>query len=236
MKIVISSIFRNSTSYLDRYFGQIATLAGVLKAQDHQVELVLAEGDSDDNTYQEILNTASDYNLAGQMTLLKVDHGGPAFGSIDHNTRWRNISKVCNAVLNMVPTCDRYIYVESDLIWDADMMLRLLGDIADGADAVAPMCFSSQNGNFYDTWGYRYCGEKFSPRFPYSKGIPYGALNFGDIRPVIDSAGSCLVMRGEVPQATRFTPPERCIVGWCEDMALHGFVLQLNPNEQVLHP
>ena len=47
MKIAIGSIFRNSTSYVDRYFEQIERLESEL---DAPVALILGEGDSTDST------------------------------------------------------------------------------------------------------------------------------------------------------------------------------------------
>lgn len=240
MRVVIGSIFRNSTSYLKRYFDQVDSLVHEIHKRGDTVYLVLAEGDSDDRTYEAIIKNLCDRGYQSNSTCLKVDHGGRAFGSIDHDERWRNISMVCNQLLCFVPICDKMIYVESDLIWEAETMLKLLDAVGPGDtdfDAVAPMCFHKPTGNFYDTWGHRANGVRFTPTFPYHQNIPYGALDFEDHAYIpIDSAGSCLVMRGGIPLVCRFTPPERGIVGFCEDFARHGYDLWLDPNCSVLHP
>ena len=51
----------------------------------------------------------------------------------------------------------------------------------------------------------------------------------------LDSAGSCLVMRGVVALAARFQPDDG-IVGWGRDMREKGYQLWLDPTVKVEHP
>lgn len=230
MKIVVASIFRNSSGYIDQYFKQVRMLADVLEDANHEVELLLVEGDSTDNSFALLESGLVAHGLQGKV--LECSHGGQVFGSVDNAQRWRNISKVCNYLLMFLPKNDVVLYVESDLLWTPDTMLALLDDM-NGYDAVAPMCFHLPTGKFYDTWGHRKDGVRFSQSSPY-----HAALN--QVHPgeriEIDSAGSCIVMRAEVAALARFLPTELGIVGFCGDMRQWGFKLWLNPHQRVYHP
>lgn len=225
--IALGSIFRNSTPYLDRYFEQVEALNNTLHSRGDSLRLILLEGDSTDNTF----NLLSEKVFHGEKIVEKREHHGPLFGSVDDAIRWRNSSYVWNGVMEHVrATDDEFIYVESDLIWDADTMLRLLQllESHEEIDAVAPMCFHV-SGFMYDTYGHRKDGIRFSPTPPYHPGVN------GDLTE-IDSAGSCLVMRGLVARNARFNPPELGIVGFGQDIRGRGFKLWLAPFLKVLHP
>lgn len=235
MNLGIASIFRNSTNYLFRYFTQVANLMEELQKEGHDYRLYFAEGDSVDNTYDQIHSVIYDANLPA--TLLRVNHGGPVFGSIDNDQRWRNISFVCNTLLDRVTEdidwLDALIYVESDLFWMPETMLALLGHLEhESVDAVAPMCFHLPTNLFYDVWGHRKNGVRFGQFPPYHIGLLEnpGALTR------IDSAGSCIVMTAPVANHARFIPPELGIVGFGNNMRELGFKLWLDPNQKVLHP
>lgn len=235
-RVAIGSIFRNSEPYLDRYFTQVASLTGWLAGKDIETHLILVEGDSTDDTWRVLqergkflMSFIQNVSPGSEITLLKKDHGGPSFGSVDNDIRWRNISKVCNALLNCVSAKDdALVYVESDLIWNRETILHLLEHIKE-VDAVAPMCFHQQTGLFYDIWGHRKDGVRFSQYAPYHPGITNGLTT-------IDSAGSCIVMKGSVARSCRFTPPELGIVGFGGDIREKGFALCLDPSQKVVHP
>ena len=175
MRVVVSSIFRDSAGYLPRYFAQIAAL------REHvDVRLVLGEGDSTDGT-----PTVLPSYLEGWDSVVTHNHGGPRYGSIDHPERWANIARVVRDVIHaVVDPGDAFVWVESDLMWDPLTMMELLK-----ADRpVAPMVFASDTPRFYDTWGYRKAGVMFTGHPPY---IPGGT----DQRYVpVDSCGSCFVL------------------------------------------
>jgi hypothetical protein len=231
MNIVIGSIFRNSTSYLNRYFNQVARLTEAMEAAGHTLSMILVEGDSTDDTYAVMRQRIELETL--NAILLKCEHGGPVFGSIDNETRWRNISKVCNHLLNNTPKCDILIYVESDILWTPETMMALIDHIPE-VDIIAPMCFHLPTGKFYDTFGYRKNGEMFSYHSPYHPSIDR-TFAPGETIP-IDCAGSCFIMKGEVTRLARFSPPELCIVGFGQDARQWGFSYHLDPNQRVYHP
>lgn len=232
MLITLASIFRDSMSYLDRYFGQADNLFRLLFNEGHGMTLVLVEGDSVDETWEALQDRVHQRFHSTRGVALKYDHGGQKFGSVDNPTRWSQISQVCNRALESVPLYSQaVIYVESDLIWEPGVMLALLGHLKK-VPAVAPMCFHRE-GFFYDTWGHRKDGQAFRSSPPYHPALL--SVQPGELVP-IDSAGSCIVMRGEVARTARFDPPEEGIVGFCQNMALNGFQLYLDPKQRVTHP
>lgn len=243
MRVAIASIFRNSTSYLQRYTDQLSVLTGTLIGMGNDVHLIMAEGDSTDDTWamlQERLSFLFDFihNVSPQsrLTLFQAPHGGPEFGSVDNEQRWRNISYVCNRVLEQVtPQDDRFLYVESDLIWNYDTMMALLDGLDNyqqgtRVDVVAPLCIHKPTGLFYDTWGYRKNGQQFCQHSPYHPEV------VSDLLTPIDSAGSCLAMHGLVARECCFTPPQLGIVGFGNDIRAHGYSFFLDPSLTVYHP
>lgn len=179
--IVLCSIFRNSFNYLDRYFDQVRKLRERI-----DLTLVLTEGDSTDATWDMLKSRWT----RGDTYLKKVDHGGPRYPSIDLPQRWEQIAQVVRPTvaraLELNP--DMVIWVESDLLWDAEDMMRLV-DAAKQGKAVAPMVLAEGEERFYDTWGFRMNGAQFNRAAPY---IPGPGL-FDDGLVKIDSCGSCFV-------------------------------------------
>lgn len=221
--LVVASIFRNAEHYVPRYFEQIAALR-----DEMPLRLVIAEGDSTDDTM-----TLLERGVRDNDTLLKVDHGGPVFGSIDNEQRWSQIAYVCNTVLDHLDMKDddRLLYVESDLGWSAHAMARLVKNL-DAVGAVAAMSFHVGSGNFYDIWGHvGLDGVPFSPEAPYHSSLaklPVGRLT------AIESAGSCIAVRGKVVNAgVRFSEKD-CIRGFCRTIRDHS-TLWLDTGAEVWH-
>jgi hypothetical protein len=178
--ITLSSIFRNSSGHIKRYFDQIDQLRG-----HTDVRLVLGEGDNIDETAM-LLNR---YKEPDDI-IVTVNHGGPVFGSADNRQRWAQIAQVMRGVIAAVKDPgDAFVYVEGDLIWKPEVILDLVG-----ADRmVAPMVFATDDfqDRFYDTWGARQAGDHFTAHAPY----------FPASRPTeryvkVDSCGSCFAIPG----------------------------------------
>lgn len=223
--VSLSSIFRDSADYVDSYFAQVYALEGAL---GEPVRLVIAEGDSTDDTYALLEKQLVDH--AEGDVLLKIDHGGRKFGSIDHPERWAQIALVCNGVMEAASEyLGPKIYVESDLIWEPPTMLQLLEDLA-VYPAVAPL--SIKDGRFYDTFGHRGLDGK---AFEYTE--PYHEVMLR-MAPVVEiaSAGSCVVMREEVAAVARFGEND-CIVGLGRNIRERaGASLWLDKRVAVHHP
>lgn len=219
-RVKLISIFRNSISYVDRYVEQVNAFRWSLDDPD-SLEVVVAEGDSDDGTFT-FLDNCDEIDR-----VLKIDHGGPRFNSVDNPQRWGQIAFVYNALLDELDPDGPVILVESDLIWQPQTMLGLLKHLGVGIDAVAPL--SVKGDRFYDTWGHRWPdGTCFTSNL--DQIVTDGKL----LRPLA-SAGSCIVMKEEVARKARFGA-EDGIVGFCNDMHRLGFTLYLDDREQVRHP
>lgn len=179
--ITVCSIFRNSETYLDRYFAQIDALRKHVK-----VRLVGTWGDSTDDT-------AALLHKHGGIEIEAFHHGGPNFGSVDNPARWDQIARVvCRTLDRVGDPGDALVWVESDLIWDPDTILRLLDDLA-RVPAAAPQVLADGSDRWYDTWGYRQGGRLFSGFPPYwtDPADPETGLV------KIDSSGSCFATRGD---------------------------------------
>jgi hypothetical protein len=224
--VTIASIFRDSVPQLDRYFLQVAKLEAAL---GEEVSLALCEGDSTDGTYDAIERHLVDH--ANTDMLVKVDHGGPKFGSVDHPQRWAQIALCCNAIMDGINPSGPVIYVESDLLWTPPVMERLLEDLS-VYPAVAPMSMirSGDGFRFYDVWGFRGTdGERFTPHAPYHPDLADGA-------PLakIASAGSCIAMQPQVAKVVRFGDND-CVLGLGRDINRVAS-LWIDTRVQVEHP
>ncbi len=242
MKVVLASIFRDSCPYLERYFAQVRALRDAL-LPDKEFRAIWCEGDSMDATYDTLKGWADHY--VPFIDLFQYHHGGPKYPSEDIEDRWRRIALVDNAVMERLPKdTDALIYVESDLIWQPQTMVDLV-TLLKKAEAVAPMCFHGDTKAFYDTWGYRgRNGVQFTRHPPYHDmlddpdgmgGYPgIGIIPEDNLYPLL-SAGSCVVMRGEVARVARFGELD-CIVGLGRSIREHGYGLWLAPDLAVIHP
>ena len=226
MKVAVGSAFRNMAGYpLDVYTRRLAMLRDTLAKQDHHLRWIAVEGDSIDATKRDIRRYAESRCIATE--LVERNHGGPWFGSVETAERMRALSFVGNGILESVrPDDDVLVYIESDLVWESDTIMRLIEQLRPGFDVVAPLIFAGEA--FYDIWAYRKNGQRFSPFKPYHPDV--------NGEPVaIDSAGSCLVMRAEVARRCRIVE-DMCLVGFCKDVWDKGFTLHVDPRERIYHP
>lgn len=221
MKVVLGSIFRDSTGYLLKYAKQVYALDRALRSQGHGLELVFVEGDSKDGTHYALGRLFDTFKL----TLIKRAHGGPAWGSVDQPDRWAALSWCANGVMENVPLdAGAFIYVDSDLEWDAATMLKLLNDLS-SVPAVAPMCLTT-GGTFYATWGFVKDGRNFGPFAPFHPLV-------ADTLTPIDSAGSCVAMRGDVARRARFGPFD-FVRGLGRSIREAGYGLFVDPTLKVV--
>jgi len=158
-------------------------------------------------------------------------HRGPVFGSTEAPERMKALSYVCNTMLSAVRQEDDIVfYVESDLVWDAFTVCALINAAVEregGFDVFAPMVFAGRA--FYDIWGFRKYGQRFNSLPPYHPELTNG-------HPVeLDSAGSCLVMRGEIARNVRITN-DYALVGWCDNARKQGYKIAVHPQLWISHP
>jgi hypothetical protein len=224
------SAFRNTLpTAIDRYFRQASAYRDVLKEHGWNFRLAVVEGDSgNDDVWKRLYRTASRYNL--ECYISDATHGGPVFGSVVSAERFKALSKVGNRMLSLVqPEDDIVVYVESDLIWHERIMLHLGAQVLDhDLDIVSPLVMAGDN--FYDVWAFRGLdGAHFAPFKPY-----YHALHPMGLT-LVNSVGSCLVMKGEVARNCRIIN-DNCLVGFCEDARDKGYRVWVDSRMKVNHP
>lgn len=91
MNVVICSAFRNSESYIDRYFEQMYELERLLFLRGDCLSLVLGYGDCSDDTATLLFEHTSGGIGA---RLIDVSHGGPTFVSIVHEQRFKQLAYI----------------------------------------------------------------------------------------------------------------------------------------------
>jgi hypothetical protein len=225
IRTVFGSAFRNSQRNVPAYLDRVAAYACEFSGDPVRVSAV--EGDSRDRTRAALRQEAERRNLG--LEVVVCEHGQREFGSTEEPDRLAALSKVGNAILSSVRVDDDVlVYVESDLMWDVQT-IRTLVLLAHrrrgGFDVFSPMVMAGEA--FYDIWGFRKDGSRFGPFYPYHPGIDHSAPLVE-----IDSAGSCLVMRGEVAQQCRIRN-NYCLVGFCEDVRDRGFRIAACPQLEV---
>lgn len=225
--MIIASIFRNSTSYLERYWEQTDMLRTALTERDQPLRRVMVEGDSTDETWKSLQGEV----IAGD-TLLKCEHGGPMFRSKNLPMRWRQLALASNVAITAATrdnvNREPVVWMESDLIWDPATVLALLDHLhLRNFPAVAPM--SMCGARFYDVWAYRKNGRYFSPYAPYHPDLKPGQMT------QIDSNGSCFAMTADAADVVEFSMQD-CILGVGRALCANGFSLWLDPTLAVRHP
>lgn len=226
MNVVVGSAFRNSGGRLWGYFSQVSELRRVLFNQGHGIRLIAVEGDSVDNTAQQLLRFADDYELP--IRLVTRNHGGPVFGSTEAPERMKALSYVGNGILEAVRSVDDVlVYVESDLLWKADVIVRLMSLLSQQIDVISPLVMADKA--FYDIWGFRKDGERFGPFHPYHAGLRL------DQPTEVDSVGSCLVMKAQVARDVRI-PDGGALVGFCQVAREQGYHVWVDARERINHP
>lgn len=230
MRVTIGSAFRNSArnQHLGRYEAQLFQLRDLLRVHGHSLDVVFVEGDSVDTTAR---NLADILRRFGPGRLEDVSHGGPVYGSTESPVRMQALCGVGNGILANVPKeTDVLVYVESDLIWDPVTIWGLMQRLSSDVDVVAPLIFAGKH--FYDVFAFRGLdGERFSPF------VPWHSSFTNAVSPLIEvgSAGSCLVMKGEVARTCRI-PPEDALVGFCRNAKSAGYRIWVDSAGTVRHP
>lgn len=242
-RVVLGSIVRDGSKYLDRYFEQVSSLATGLEERGFGFANVVLEGDSTDDSWARLVQYYS--TAPHSVRLIRHEHGGIKYGSVDRPDRWANIANCWNHLVGRVneyePTLDVFVYMEADLIWEDSTVRALVRHVMNGVDAVAPM--SMLNGTdppiFWDIHGHRAGGVRFNNNAPYHawldprKVIPPDCYwsKWGLIK--IGSAGSCGVFRGDIVRKCTFDPKD-AMIG--KSLYEQGFTFWLDPMLEVVHP
>lgn len=236
MRLCTTSIVRDGMDYLQRYTEQLFRLQSTLAAYGHELRCVVTEGDSTDDTWPWLQGWAAETNGMMNVTVMKRDHGGEKYGSVNDANRWRNIARTWNAMYkeHIWPADDdAVVYVEADLIWQPADIVRMLAQLGPQTPAIAPMVYNTRPDGtkiFYDIWGYRIEDVKFknSPP-PYHEALinaPPGLIK-------LSCAASCFVMLGELARVLEFSE-EDAMPG--ASIYANGYSLWLDRRLEVWHP
>lgn len=241
MNIAIISAFRNSESRLLRYFLQVEALLlhGRKTDPDLSVRVIAVEGDSTDKTKTQLRNAKKIFNLPFNVKVVTHNHGKREFSSTEDTDRLEALTGVMKAGLSEADSSkdDVVLYVESDLIWNPHQVGSLI-DMAlrqeKGFDIFAPMIWAGKDhlGRriFYDIWGFRKNGARFSPFYPYTSEY-LSNLQVSEI----DSAGSCLAFRSEIAEKVEVSGSNG-LVSFCESARKSGYKIAVAPQFYVEHP
>ena len=90
----------------------------------------------------------------------------------------------------------------------------------------AAVCSDGQR--FYDTWGHRRGGQRFSAWPPYHPDLGSDIIE-------IDSAGSCFAMSSTAANVAHFGHTD-CVLGIGRSLRWAGLKLYLDPTLAVTHP
>jgi len=236
MNIAVVSLFRNMVGRIDPYMAQIDTLQRHvwLDSTDHTVRVIAVTGDNTDATEDELQVSANRYRVP--LSIVKCNHGLQVFPSCEDPNRLAALTKVLMAGMRAV-SHDKYgddvvLYVESDLIWNPHQVGSII-DMAyrrDGYfDIIAPMIFCGDGSQFYDVWGFRHDGARFSWDAPYTHDLLYGGIT------ELDSVGSCFACRAKV--AEKVTPIGKlALVSWCNGARAQGYQVGVAQGFRVSHP
>jgi hypothetical protein len=213
-------------SYLSRYLHQVRTAFTVDRVQ--QAHLILCEGNSTDGTKTrlEALTVAEYGEINGDVTVITMDTTAAQFSSVDHPLRWRNLEHAWNTNLAHIEPSEFVVCVESDLIWDATVLHRMLAHLEAGvADVICPMLWHDEpRTKFYDTNAFvlpdgRHF-QNFDPVIPDHDGSQFVTLKTG---------GGMLVMRGETAKLAQWR--DRCRMHFPD-----GVKVVTDTTERIYHP
>lgn len=234
MNVTLCSAFRSSAAYIARYQLQVCRLAYALAQRGDWLHVIWCEGDSVDDSLQRLLDG---YEHDGKPCGYTADifhfhHDGKNYGSIEDAQRFRQLAAVWSRVWARIPDdASVVVFCEADLIWEADTIVRLIDQVQDSV-AVAPMVMDSPPKNtWYDSWAFRRNGVRFTKEPPFH-------ADFDDPREgymLLDSAGSVLVMDGDLARKVRFTD-EEAVVGLCKNIYAVGGSIWLDTAASVTHP
>lgn len=171
-ELTILSIFRQSESYLARYFSQVEQAFALQKGPCHTVWL---EGDSQDSTYELLQSYQNRLESQGHhVTLVKLDLKGPYWlHSVNHPSRWRQLATCWNKCMEYLAPSHVTVCVESDLIWDPCVLQTLTLKLSHDRHVICPMMMTESSmelygiDRFYDAWGFSRNGKKFTSLPPY---------------------------------------------------------------------
>lgn len=224
--ITICSIFRNGAHYAERYARSVES---AFRDFDGRCCAIWLEGDSVDGTY-EVLNKLSAQISSDKNKVILVKSDTSMRYAIhaegDNVLRWMRISSAWNECISMIPESKFTVCVESDLIWNADIVKELCSLISNETQVVYPMLWHlGLPGSFYDTHGFVKDGKNFS-RF-----APHYEAKESDGRLVkIQTGGGMIVSTYDIQKTGRFGGND-CIMHYPQNVNLF-----MDTEHSIYHP
>jgi hypothetical protein len=206
---------------------QVEHLGYFLFQRGDTLSLVLGEGDHEDNTSSRLRSWFTQYDT----TIINCNHGGLEYGSVVHPERFKNLLYVWDRIWKSIRSdSDVVVFLEADLMWEVSTIVSLI-DLTKEVAAVAPLIALRRKGYkpgaHYDSWGHVKDGKMFELYPPYFKNYPYKGLT------EVDSAGSCLAIRGDYARA--ITWDMDLIRGVCYQIRNMGGKVYVNLSLGVIH-
>jgi hypothetical protein len=229
-RIGIFSIFRDDAG------ANIAAYRRRINSLDYPPELLrlyLAEGDSIDDTYNELIDWE---NEDERVNVAKADSGLPRHGHTTDPERFTALAKATNAAIDLLDYdswADLVVLIESDLIYDSDLLEKLVSHKPDGKSVIAPMIWlaTQTSFRFYDIWAFRNFNGDHFPLEP----IEWYLEHYPRIIFEIQSAGSVVMFDMEaIKSGCRYD--SEVIAGMCKQARQLNYRIYCDPNISVLHP
>lgn len=226
-KITIVSPFRDSSADVPPYIRRVEAL----DYPADRLRIIVIEGDSTDDTLAQLLAWQ---DRDERLTVCKCDVHRPKFGSIVNPERFKILAQVFNTGMDEAASqnwADYVLFIPSDVLYERDLINRLLGH---QKDMIAPMFWTSDNhpngGRFYDIWGFRRGGQHFPPY-----GWAWFKANLPREPVEMETIGGVILMRIEVLEAGCRYTPDHVDHGLCKAAQAAGFTVWCDPTTHVLH-
>lgn len=226
--LTILSIMRDSAEYLPRYIAQVNDAFDRFGGKCH---LVITEGDSIDGTKARLARLAEPDNdeVHGDVTVVELDlKNAKMAGNPDHPNRWHALECAWNTNLQHAEPTRYAACVESDLIWSADVLFKMIDELDAGCgDVVAPLLMRDTHVSgkyFYDVNAFKSSGRKFQNLPPYHPDWS----NSQRFMPM-DTVGGMIAMRGDTLKSAVWR--NNCVLHFSE-----GTRVVCDTQTEILHP
>jgi hypothetical protein len=229
INLAIFSIFRDSAgAQIERYRRQM----DALDITGFNVRWYLGEGDSVDATYNQLSEYAQ---YDDRVQVHSVTTGIRRYGSVVDPERFRCLALSTNPLLNAIAAegwADYAMLVESDLLFEPDLLQRLYANLPDKKSVIAPMIWIDRFTRFYDVWGFRKLnGQPF---------LPFGKAWYECKFPVspfqVSTVGSVVLMPAEVIYSGMRYTEDEVIVGLVKQAGEAGYKIYADNSTHVRHP
>jgi len=223
-KIAIWSIFRDDAG------NNIKLYRERIEALDyprHLIRLYLAEGDSVDNTFGELVEWSKQDN---RVNITKANSSLPRYGHTTEPLRFHSLAVASNAAIDMIAEDDwanLAVLIESDLLYESNLLLQLYLSKPPGKSVISPMVWlrTPDSYRFYDIWAFR---TPMGEHFPLATGDWY-SQNYPHEIFEIESSGSVVMFEMEVIRAgCRYDGD--VIRGMCLQARERGYRIYVDPN------